>query len=71
MLAVRVPPSALSKLQLMRLLTPDDLPKIGTGLRAGRDLPPERPIFWTDLRLLRESSAPVRLQINYGNGSAP
>ncbi len=68
---IRLAPSALTKLQKLRLLSPDDLPKIGTGLRAGRDLPPERPVFWTDLRLLREAGTAPRLKIHYGSGSTP
>jgi hypothetical protein len=63
---VRLPPSSLTRLQAMRLLTPEDLPKIGSGLRAGKDLPPERPVFWTDLRLLRENPAAGRIRIHYG-----
>lgn len=47
-----VAPFSLSKNQKMELLLPADAEKIMGKLRAKKDIPPNKPIFWSDLEII-------------------
>lgn len=60
---VRVSPSQLSKAQKLLLLRPDDAEKIMGKVRAKKDIPSQKPIFWNELELVPEAKAPVKALI--------
>ena len=47
-------PGSISKAQRLDLLTLDDAEKVMGKVRAKKDLPPNKPIFWSELELLPE-----------------
>lgn len=52
---VTIYPSQISKAQKLQLLRPDDAEKIVGKLRAKKDIPPNKPIFWNELELIKST----------------
>src|SRR5690606_26112182 len=48
---VHVHANTLSKAQRLRALSPEHLPKLNHSIVAKKDIPPQTPIFWSDLML--------------------
>lgn len=57
---VRIFPSQLSKSQKLLLLRPDDAEKIMGKVRAKKDIPSQKPIFWNELELVPTAKAPIK-----------
>lgn len=49
---VRISPSSISKAQKLNMLRPEDAEKIMGKVRAKKDIPPQKPIFWNELELI-------------------
>jgi hypothetical protein len=58
---VRIAPSQLSKSQKLLVLRPDDAEKIMGKVRAKKDIPSQKPIFWNELELVPEIKVPKKL----------
>lgn len=58
---VRIAPSQLSKSQKLLVLRPDDAEKIMGKVRAKKDIPSQKPIFWNELELVPETKVPKKL----------
>lgn len=48
----RISPSSISKAQKLSMLRPEDAEKIMGKLRAKKDIPPQKPIFWNELEII-------------------
>ncbi len=49
---VRISPSSISKSQRLNMLRPEDAEKIMGKVRAKKDIPSQKPIFWNELELI-------------------
>ncbi len=49
---VKIAPGVLSKSQKLQRVLPDDAEKIMGKVRAKKDIPPHRPLLWSDLELI-------------------
>jgi len=49
---VRISPSSISKSQKLNMLRPEDAEKIMGKVRAKKDIPSQKPIFWNELELI-------------------
>jgi hypothetical protein len=50
---------SLSKIQKMEALTFEAAEKVMGKVKAKKDIPPHKPIFWNDLELIQESKKPL------------
>jgi hypothetical protein len=64
-------PSSISKGQRLDLLTAEHAEKIVGKIRAKKDIPPNKPIFWNELELIPESKTfkILRPQVIYSEDS--
>lgn len=60
---VRISPSQLNKSQKLLLLRPDDAEKIMGKVRAKKDIPSQKPIFWSELELVPEAKVPKKITV--------
>ncbi|MBS1984421.1 MAG: hypothetical protein JST16_09620 [Bdellovibrionales bacterium] len=51
--AVPIDKSQLTKLQVLEIVRAEDIQNLRGRLRAKHDLPPNRPLFWRDLDIVR------------------
>lgn len=56
---------SLSKSQMLQLVRLDDLIKVQSHLRTKKDLPPNKPLFWSDLELRKPETNTPKQQIFY------
>ncbi|MEZ4813733.1 MAG: hypothetical protein R3A80_00805 [Bdellovibrionota bacterium] len=60
---IKITPSSVSKNQKMQLLRPVDAEDIMGKIRAKKDIPPHKPIFWSEVELNPKNVAPTKKTI--------
>lgn len=63
----------LTKAQILQLVRPEDLERVAGKVRAKKDIPPQKPLFWSDLELKAphvESVSPIKIQYSKRQGVA-
>lgn len=55
---IPVDPSSLTKTQALQVLRPQDLQNLRGKLRARKNLPPNKPLFWSDLDFVPPGARP-------------
>lgn len=57
---IQITPSSVSKSQKMQLLRPVDAEDIMGKIRAKKDIPPHKPIFWSEVELNPKNKIPTK-----------
>lgn len=63
----------LSKAQMLQLVRPEDLERVAGKVRAKKDIPPQKPLFWSDLMIhnpVPVNTSPIKIQYSKRQGGS-